>query len=169
MAMKRVRKVSQTADLAATIHGVYNQGQGIARAIDTARARYPGLSGTTIATMVNKVYNQRSHMDDYFSGNMGAFSNPLKAFGCSGNSIRFTTYATFLDDSTGLPKEFWVDTVVTFEKTPIHKSELVWFLYNEGINRAKQMGYNPRGLLPGSTAGELMQSGVLKITGFQCI
>lgn len=169
MAMKRIKKVSQSADLAATIHSAFNKGEDIHRAIDTAQSRYPGLPAKTISTMANKVYTQRSTLGDFFQGNMGAFTNPLKAFGCTGDSIRFTTYATFLDADTGLPKEFWIDTVVTFEKTPIHKSDLVWFLYNEGINRAKQQGYNPRQLISGATATELLASGVLKITGFHCV
>lgn len=169
MSLRRIRKQSQTADLAANIHGAYVKGFSIPGAEMKVGERYPNVSSKVVRSMAEKIYTQRERIDNLLSGNMGGFVNIAKALGCGSGDVRFTTYVKFKDAHTGLIKDFWQDIVVEQIDKTARLGEFVKFLAKEALLSAREKAYTPPTLGEDITSRQLIDSGAIRITGWECL
>lgn len=169
MGLRRIRKQSQTADLAAQIHGSYVKGFSVPGALRTVEERYPNVSKNVIRSMTAKVYTQREALDAMLSGNMGHFVNIAKALGCGSGDVRFTTYVKFKDENTGVIKDFWQDIVVEQIDKTAKLGEFVKFLAKEALLSAREKAYKPPTLGDDVSSRLLIDSGAIRITGWECL
>lgn len=176
MPLRRIKRMNQTADLQGTISQSWKKGHTVQGAITQASLRYPDLPIGTIAKIAHSAYNNKTALQDIFSGNLTQFANLQNLFNCPSGKISFNLSLQFVNEKTGQVKEWGTQLIAVIGKKPQSLATLLYVVIDNVLAVIESWNYKVKPFDPNATAAEfiygsngLFNGSALEIHSYECL